>query len=409
MKREQLIEEVLPYLVTYLQEGTLNIAPLLAELPHVEQLKSLLTVYVLRQQKVIDFMQLLPQTLRQMNTHMHYATSWHIGEVRGEILWEPTIQAQITATKRHYVTSEAEKSWDTEANQLLKAVVEALLQMINHRYIAQLRERTWLQQLYQYMHHLTEASEHIYFSRVQRQKLSTRTIAKLKQHRKKIYRLAAIIYEQLQALQHQQLQTEVLTVALREFFIVPQHSETLFELYWVVQILKQQQDATFFVNDGNTRPLASWQTATTTATLYHNRTGSSRLQFLTHIDELQGQQPFVEASRQQALQMNEVAAQFFKRPRTPYIWRGRPDFIIEYVDEQQALTAVVIGEVKYTNDPRYMQQGLAELLHYMHHVKLEGTPQLYGVLCVNEYDAQQHHNIQIVSTTSAARIRLPNC
>lgn len=46
MNKEELLQEVLPYLVTYVQDGIVNIAPYVNEALHIERLSDLLKLAI---------------------------------------------------------------------------------------------------------------------------------------------------------------------------------------------------------------------------------------------------------------------------------------------------------------------------------------------------------------------------
>lgn len=401
MKKEQLLDEILPYLVTYVQEGTLNIAPLLQEMPTIEGVEQLLKLYVLRQQRVIDFMHNYPIRIRE-KTAVTKQQEKITDEVRGPIMWHTTLQRRITHPHQ-FVINETKKHTESIEQQVVSYVAATLVDWYSDdAFLQRFHTRHWFEDVKRVMPAFIRA---VRDKRIRKPVLTKRTIERMQQHRKVLYREAAHIYIQLEALYMRQFEQATLQQALHEFFVAPEQEETLFELYWIVQIIKQQS-VTLFINEGKTRPLARWQIGETTATLYHNKTGSSRVAFSTHIEALNGEQPFLNAIRAQHAHYNEAAAAFFNRPYSPYIWRGRPDFVIEYV-RHNVLTHIVIGEVKYTSHRRYMQQGLQELITYMHYMSCADAPEVTGVLCVNDYPPFEYGNIQLVSTSAHTPIRLP--
>lgn len=402
MNKEKLLEEVLPYLVTYVQNGLLNIAPLLRELPQIERVADLVKLYVLKQQYIIAFMRHYPALIRESaaaTKKQQYTTN----EVRGDVLWQETIRQQLAHSTQQFVVSETRKQTEAIEQQVVSYVASSLVQWYRDDvFIQRFHTRSWLHEVNEVMPSFMRAVRHLH---APKPAVTPRVIARMQQHRKRLYREAARIYTQLDALEQQRYDDDVLKQALREFFVVPEQEETLFELYWIVQILKQQR-VKLYINEGKTRPLARWQLGDTTATLYHNKTGSSRVSFATHIDDIQGEHAFLKHTTALYTQYNEAAAALFHRPHSPYIWRGRPDFLVEYVCHD-TLTHLVVGEVKYTSNVRYMQQGLHELLHYMHYVTTDDAPIISGVLCVNDYPPQKIGNIQIVSARAYTSIQLP--
>ena len=406
MKREVLIEEVLPYLVTYLQDGRVQAAPLVERMPAIDSIDHVLQIAIWKQRETHQLLHALPDAMRELRTgsHERQTRSPHI---RGAIHWQQTIVEQVTQSRQHYVSVEVTPTRDVPENNVLFYVIITLSQWLARDDLMQRFEtRNWYAPLKEVLPQLQQAAAHV--RTTMKKRVTRRQLQHVQQHRKMYYRLAAILYVQICAIEDEQYDAYVLRQALYEHLIVPTNEDVLFEWYWLVQILKRQEQLTMHMTTKHTRALASWHTGQHDVALYYNNTGSSHTQFQTLLHELDGEHPYVTATRQQARQYNEVAAAFFQRKPSQIIWRGRPDFIIEYSDRKtNKLAALVIGEVKYTVDEAYMKQGLQELLTYMHRVAIDADVPIYGILCVAAHDGASTDNVQIVSPLSAQPFSLP--
>lgn len=402
MNRQQLLQEVLPYLVTYVQEGTLNITPYLYEELRIHRVEDLLKLAVLQQVHTQQFIEHFTRSRSVQQVATRRYEQRH--DVRGHVVWQSTVIKQLTESPSYFVTEQTYKTAEQPMQQVVQYVAYTLYEWCQHdAFIEQFQTRSWAAPVTQLLPAFYSAMKHKKVSHVH---VQPRTLTRMQQHRSALYRLAATLYTQMRAIDAQHYSRDVLQHALQSFLIIPQHEETLFELYWAVQLLKQQTNVTFFIQDRYTRPLASWQQGDTTVTLYHNKTGSSRVAFQTKLEELHDTHPFMEATKNTAMQFNIAAEALFERKPSSFIWRGRPDLLLEYV-KGDVLTHVVIGEVKRTANEAYMQQGLKQLLHYMYFMKTAHSPDVRGFLAVEDYSSSHIGNIQLVSLQDKTAIHLP--
>lgn len=403
MNKEQLLQEVLPYLVTYVQDGIVNIAPYVHDTLHVERLADLLKLAIYKQRATREFIEAFTSAhyLHRQNTTKQ-ATS--VGEVRGNIAWQPTIHKQLTHSKQHFVMQQPNASQHRDEQDVLSFVVCTLRMWYEQDlFLQSFHTRSWHAPFVNAMPAFMQATMRL---TMPQRPISSRAITRMQQHKQSLYRQAAYLYAQIEALMARRYSAHMLQQALTEFFIVPKHTDVLFELYWIVRLIRQQQNVTFYVNDGKTRPIASWQLGETIVTIYHNKAKTPHTQFYTTFHELHGAHPFVQATKAAAAQFSDAAQAMFGRKQTNVVWRGRPDFIVEYVKDD-VLTHVVIGEVKYTSSKAYMKQGLAQLLRYMHFMKATSQPAIYGLLCVDDCAPMQYDNLQLLSANDRSTMQLP--
>src|SRR5690606_31500466 len=116
----------------------------------------------------------------------------------------------------------------------------------------------------------------VYISRIERRNVPNRTIEKTKSHRKRIYREASHLLSSIRKAERGEFSSDELHEVLHEFFIMPSNKDVLFELYWIVQIIKQQEAVTYHLMDGTSSKVASWTDGEHDLHLYHDSTGSNR-------------------------------------------------------------------------------------------------------------------------------------
>ena len=158
-------------------------------------------------------------------------------------------------------------------------------------------------------------------------------------------------------------------------FIEIADENTLFELYWVIKILKENAKGyKMYIMDGKENKVATWEDDIHVYTIYHDSTGSNELMFKISVEEVKNSSLTNEFLKRQIKvydKFREIGSKLFKdREINENIWQGRPDIIIEVRNkETNKLKKVVLGEVKYTTDKNYVLQGLRELLEYIYFFK----------------------------------------
>ncbi|MDF2788618.1 MAG: hypothetical protein K0S80_1716 [Neobacillus sp.] len=120
---------------------------------------------------------------------------------------------------------------------------------------------------------------------------------------------------------------------LRETFIAPDNVDVLFELYWIIQLIKKNtNESQLHLMDGSQNMVASWETEFYSYKLYHNSTESNEIQFSITTDEIsENSNSFLKRKYRSFTTSNLFAHEFFGRTPTKFLWRGRPDFLLEVI------------------------------------------------------------------------------
>lgn len=414
MKFEWMISEVSNYLYGYLKDGVIQIDSVIHHADFtIDRLEDLLKLRFIKSDRTIAFMKSLESELSSIKSSTSSNTVESYYEVRGEILWEETLQRRLqTNPKDHYrfITRETERTFNTDENLVLK---ELLSKLYNYCYDDQFLKifasRPWYGDVMKNRENVEKAFYHnIYISKIGKQKVSERIVNKTKSHRKKIYREAAYLLQFIRQLEQSDFTSAILKDVLHEFFILPANEDVLFELYWIVQILKKQANAVYYLMDGTNSKVASWADEEYDFHLYHDSAGSNRVRFSIHSDELaQSANPYLIHESQSFDKYNQLAQSFFRQEKSLNYWRGRPDILIEKVHRQSGkLAGLTIGEIKNTQSTNYASKGLSELVSYMHLVKDKNGDYLMdrditvkGLLCLGEIevDGVELGNVSVVS------------
>lgn len=408
-----MIDEVCSYLYGYLKEGVIQIDSVLHKADvTINHLQDLLKLRFIKNNRTIAFMNSLEVGLATIKSSTDSQTRESYYEVRGEIIWQETLQRRLQTNPKdpyRFVTRETERTFQTDENLVLKELLIKLYHYcFDDRFLSIFTSRPWYEDVI-HTRAFVENSlfRNVYISRIEQQDVSDRTIEKVKFHRKKIYQEAAYLLDFIRKIERGSFTSEELTEVIHEFFIIPSNEDVLFELYWIVQILKRQENVTYYLMDGTNSQVASWKNGEFDVHLYHDNTGSNQIQFCIHSDELKGStNPYLIQEMLSFEQYNEMAKTFFNLDKSLSYWRGRPDILIEKVHrETNQLIELVIGEIKNTQSISYASQGLSELLTYIHLVKskngqylLNSKVDVKGLLCVGTIDIREmeKENITVV-------------
>ncbi|MCS0543759.1 hypothetical protein NXY55_27685, partial [Aeromonas veronii] len=166
-----------------------------------------------------------------------------IGEVRGQIDWGQTIKERLARNYRDttiFSTNESIRSFNTPENLVLKELLLLLYAILfKDSYIQGFEKAKWFADWQGIKGNVTQAlRKNIYLQRVDNKKVSDRMIQKTVNHRNRLYRDAAKLLQSYRSLTNGQYSKEDIEGLLRETFIAPDNVDVLFELYWVIQIIR---------------------------------------------------------------------------------------------------------------------------------------------------------------------------
>lgn len=405
MKEEELIDEISGYLHIYLKSGRLHLNSFVKKLnTNVTNIQQLLLIRLLLKEETKSFVCELPTLLKYFKTTTHFVRNTNYGEVRGEIDWEQTINKRLNTNYKDtllYVTTESNRSYDTSENLVLKKLLTILYQLTyENNYIQGFEQTEWFNDWKALKRHIEKAlRENIYIQRVPERFVSERMIRKTSTHRYPLYRRAAFILEEYYRIMRGDYTESELRQLLKETFILPNNKDVLFELYWIIKIIKQNTgNSQLYLLDGQENLVASWNTSGYRYYIYHDSTGSTDLKFNIMETELaNSDHPYTEQTYQSFQKANELSKLLFDQKPQRIFRQGRPDFIIEIRKEDTGkLVHLIIGEVKNTSDRNYAMRGMRELLDYIYLVQdvkgnyLRDSTLVTGLLCVGDTEWNRH-------------------
>lgn len=416
-KYDRIVNEVAEFLHTYLKAGYLQIDSFSQKIHQdIDRFEQLFVIRYLLQTETKAFVAQLPTLIRNFKTTTTAKSQTNIAEIRGTIDWEETLRTRMNqnyADPLTFVTNENIRSYETAENLVLKNLLTILYtELYENDYVQSFYNTNWFKEWNTLKENLaTILRKNIYLQRVPKIAISDRMIHATKKHRNPLYRKAANLLAQYKRFMRGDFSEAELAQLLRETFILPEEEDVLFELYWIIQIIKQNTDESrLHLMDGRDNIVASWESKAYTYAIYHDSSGPSELSFRSYIDELKNSQnPYTERIYQSFQSANEYRKKFFNRQKQTIFQQGRPDFIITVRQKQSGnLEKIIIGEVKNTKRNNYAAIGLQELLDYIHLAKIENNYidqkiSIKGLLCTDEIDWNENSSkadlVQIVTPT----------
>ncbi len=400
LKEEELLEEISGFLHGYLKGGKVRITSFLSKMNvNISHLEQLLTIRFILKENTIAFAKELPILLKRFKTTTVMQSETHFNEVKGQIDWSQTTKERLARNykdKTILTTNESIRSYNIPENLVLKELLGILYNILyKDNYIKGFESREWFSEWQELKGNIAHAyKKNIYIQRIEHVQVSDRIIIKTMSHRNKLYRNAAKLLLLYRKLINGNYSKEDIEIVLRETFIASDNLDVLFELYWIVQLIKKNtEESKLHLMDGSQNMVASWENNCKLYNLYHDSTGSNQLQFRVQTDEIsESNNLFLKQKFQSATNSNLLVAQFFGHNQSNNLWRGRPDFLLEVYDKETGgLKKVVIGEVKNTSKMEYAITGLKELLDYVHFVKdakgdylLGSSVIIEGMLCLGD-------------------------
>jgi hypothetical protein len=400
VREEELLEEISGFLHGYLKAGKVRINSFLSKVnTNISNIEQLLTIRFLLRDETKEFVKELPSLLKRFKTTTIMQNETHFGEVRGQIDWAETIKQWMESNFKDttvFSTNESVRSYNTPENLVLKEILGILYTVLfQESYIKGFENREWFAEWQGLKSHLVHTyKKNIYLQRVDSSSVSDRIIEKTLSHRNKLYRNAARLLAFYRKLMNGKYSEQDIKNVLQETLIAPDNIDVLFELYWIINLIKQNtKESQLHLMDGSQNLVASWDTEAHLFKLYHNSTGSGKVKFSISIDEIsESNNVYLKRKYQSFTSANVLAYEFFGRNKSDFLWQGRPDFLLEVYDRQTSnIVKIIIGEVKNTSRVDYAITGLEELLDYLHLVKdskgdylLGGSVNVQGILCVGD-------------------------
>lgn len=423
-KKDWIVKEVSEFLHTYLKTGYVQFDSFSRKIHHeINKFEQLFILRFLLHEETKKFVDQLPSLIRSFKTVTTMKRQTNIAEVRGSIDWPETIRTRLNkkaTDKLTFITNENIRSYDTSENIILKKLLMILYrELYENDYVRRFYEIEWFNDWKERRRNIDRIlRNNIYIQRVSEIHVTNRMMYDTTKHRNPLYRNAAHLLIRYNEFMSGEVDQSELEQLLRETFILPKEEDVLFELYWIIQIIKHNTDqSTLYLIDGTKNLVATWETGSYHYSIYHDSTGPEELSFTTFSHELKDSNDLYVQRIYESFQLaNEYGKQFFNRSSSHIFRQGRPDIIVAIRHkETQQLEKIIIGEVKYTDRTNYAITGLRELLDYIHLVKYQNTYMYHdipieGILCIGNIEWNENNAddqlVQIITPPDRERLQL---
>ncbi|MDI9634183.1 MAG: hypothetical protein QFX32_09060 [Methanolinea sp.] len=390
---EILVEEIAPDLLAFLKEGRIErrgLSTFFREggyLPSISALEKILRIHFVLSERiqegsdgeeypgVIPFARILAERLHRVKTTVEARDEEYEGEVRGRIDWHKTFRARCRPGSRNpcYVCERIEREYGTPENLVLREIVSIISDILeNDMREALEKEYGWVSawvgeaNLGRVVPSLL--SGNVYMRRIPagEARVTERMVSRALKARLPLYRDAARLLLFYRRLMAHEWDPGTARWLLYETFIRPGRDEALFELFWVVRIIRHYRERgariVFYPLEEGESCVARWTAGEKTFRIFHNAAGNYAL--WEGIEEARAALRNPDSFPGRKIRALEAFCEATGGSPAA-IWSGRPDILLEVRDGETGEQRVLVGEVKYTDDPAYAGEGLVQLLEYM--------------------------------------------
>lgn len=375
MKTETILNEISSDISFYLKSGKLNIDSLSNKIDpslNINNIEKLLRIHFLLKDDVVNFVEKLESRLRSIKTTVETKTTVLNGKIRGSVNWKETISARCSNgyNKSIFVCSLPEKQFSIPENIVLKKILSIFNDIIeNDLELAFKKEYDWLNKWVddKKLKEVLKKTflKNIYLRKIkynEEREINNKFLVKALSSRKPIYQDAAELLSKYNSLMNHELNKKEAKELLRNTFVCSENKDLLFELYWIIKIIKSFDNAKLNILEEGSSLVASWKVEDKKYKLYHDSTGSKILNFNEKLEDNKdnGKDNFI----LREIKVLEKVEELTSKTNNGSLWGGRPDILLEEWKDEK-LISVFVGEVKNTKSKDYAMKGLRELLEYV--------------------------------------------
>ncbi len=376
----EMIEEIKEELIIYFRKGIINPKTFFnIDENRFKNMKDILKIHFILSKEVSDYTLNLEKTIRNIKNSTRLDKKLFKGEVRGNIDWNKTIEYRsnrIEKDRSNFICDNIDKLYDIKENLILKKAISIIYNII-HIDIAMDRfhGEAWYKNGPAMSTIISNVyRKNVYLKRIDisNVKITDKMIFDVLNSRNKIYRDSARILKLYRSIMR--FDKEQVEKLFGESFIHMQDENKVFELYSIFKYIREnfpREELKYNILDGREDCLARVEEVKYTYDIFHDSFSKSQLAFNIDKSEIEGSQNlYLDKKLKILAEKNRIYSQLEKKTPPTSIWAGRPDLLIVKRDKtSQAIVKISIGEVKYTNDRKYMYRGMEELLEYMYLVK----------------------------------------
>lgn len=404
-RREELAEETLEELTTFLRSGTINEGKIADTLNFTEldirDFERLKRIHFVLSEDVVEYVRLLPQRLRSISRESTRERASG-REIEGKIDWGRTTKLRYTDSygdRSLFAYKTPQLEYDIPENLVLKKLLSVIYTTITEDIedidYSWRETAEWDDSLIEEMKSIFERNVHVGRIRDANDiEITGRELKSARESRKELYQEAHELYYRYDKLSRNQIDDEVEEILLNTL-VIPEETYTLFELFAVFRMVRCLGDGLELqpIEKGSNE-IALMQDETREIRVYHDETGG--LEFYEgsgQIDDVE--EEYLQRYKDVLAEHEKGIDDFLDRGVDDSLFRGIPDIVVEKGPrESEELDFVLLGEVKYTQSEQTFSKGLKELLEYMKYGRkgeeyLENKTDLVGVIITDGVNTEQ--------------------
>jgi len=391
---QEILDEISAYFIQYLKSG--KIVSFLRKLNpnfNINNIQKLFRIHFVLTKKgetsnkfgVIDFINSLEKNIRRLKTITSSKEEILQAEVRGKINWNRTIKRKFTLPEKEFefICTKKERKYDVIENIVLKLLLKEIYDIINNDLdFAFENKYDWLKDWIRDPN-LKRTLIKIYLKNIYINKINLkniiineRKINRVKNSRFSIYRHSAELLWRLRNLNSLNFDKNEATEILKNTLINPYNISVLFELYWIIKIIDcfNASNINYELIKPGENLIASWTLNNNQFEIYHD----SNVNFLYKEQINNIFNTYKEKNDYIGRYVHILKKYDELLDKRGYIFRNkRPDIVLIKYNQnngsEKNITSILIGEVKYSEEISYLENGLKELLEYVAYAKMKNN------------------------------------
>jgi hypothetical protein len=382
MDRQELLERLTQDVLAYVMHGGFPEDRLASDIKpegldeRFDDYESLIRLHFVLRPDVVDFVEALPQRLRNVKTQTKHTTRTTRGRIDGRVDWSATIRRRHSTNPRDtslFVCQNRSESYDIDENVVLKQLPSVIYTTLKdcEQYLR--REYEWVTdrwrenlELVDTMIDLFERNVHVTRIRNPKEYEPTeRMLQRAAESREPVYREAVDLLRTYRS--SLAGEEDAIRELLNETAITPNDEETLLELFVLfrfIETIEEVEDEEFRLRtiESGSQEVARMEGEDAEIVLYHDSSANDRgLRFApSEPDKDRSDLTRAEMVKREA---REVTAEYFGTDVSS-VWTKRPDVIVLEVAGDER-TEYLITEIKNSTRKETIQQGIEETLEYL--------------------------------------------
>lgn len=382
MDRQELVSGLSQDILTYVMHGTFPEEHVAREIKlegldeRFDSFEALVRLHFILKPDVVEFVEQLPQRLRNVKTQTKTVRSVSKGQINGRINWPATLKKRYSTNpgdRSLFVCDDRSENYDIPENIVLKRLLSVIYQTLEDCEEYLRSDYDWVTdrwsenlELVDTMHRVFERNVHV--KRIKEPEAyepTDRMLERARSARNPVYVKAADLLATYRA--SIESDPDAIGDLLDDTTITPDDEETLLELYVLfrfISAIESIQDDSFTVSTiaSDSQEIARLTDDDVEVVLYHDNSGRDRdLSFVPEHHEKERS----ELTRTEMIQREtrEVISNYFRRESFQQR-SGRPDVIVLEVTSDNS-QEYLITEIKNSTNPETIRSGVKETLEYL--------------------------------------------